>query len=81
MCHLSIHPAILNYFITGILFSSQAVCFRLPETVLQIRRGNNDIFPYKGCDPSLKPTRLDGSAAWRQVIFLLRHKKNSSELS
>ena len=54
----------------------------LAEAVLQIRRGNRDnlgaillhinIF----CDPSLEPSRQDGSNDGSQHTFSLRNKKN-----
>ena len=52
--------------------------------ILQIRMGNRDnsgifihIFHTKHiCDPSLEPSRRDGSNEGSQHMFILRNKKN-----
>ena len=57
-------------------------------TVLQIRKGNLDnlgitslISPQKQIfDPSLEPSRRDGSYEWSQQMFSLRNKKNIIKL-
>ena len=58
--------------------------FKSGESVLQIRRGNRDnlgiIFLFLSlkhiCDPSLEPSRRDGSNEGSQHMFWLRNKKN-----
>ena len=56
--------------------------------VFQIRRGSRDILGiistvlHKSiyCDPSLEPSRRDGSDEGSQHMFSMRNKKNFTEL-
>ena len=57
----------------------------LGVSVLQIRSGNRDnlgiishfLHKYILCDPSLEPSRRDGSNEGSQYMFSMRNKKNN----